>query len=98
MAANIPAAARASRRFSSRLYSAIFAIHARSAPAQKDGPAPPMTTARNSRSAAARPAHAVISAITCSLNAFRTSGRKSVTYSTFASRDTWMVEGVLITF
>src|SRR5258705_863992 len=57
-----------------------------SAPAENTLPAPAITTTRTSSSALMAAAQAVRSAIICSLNALRTSGRLSVTYSTTPSR------------
>src|SRR6476469_4575174 len=85
-AANIRAAAFASRTLSSCVYSSALAIHAMSAPAENTLPAPAITVTRTSSSALIAAAHAVNSAIICSLNALRTSGRFSVRYSTTSSR------------
>ena len=57
-------------------------IQFRSAPAQKAGPSAASTTARTSARLAASWKAAVISAITSSLKALRTSGRLSVSVST----------------
>src|SRR6267142_333425 len=57
-----------------------------SAPAENTLPVPAITVTRTSSSALMEAAHAVRSAIIASLNALRTSGRLSVTYSTTPSR------------
>src|SRR6185295_13184836 len=87
-APNMRDAAAASRMFSSSENATVFAIQLMSAPAQNDLPAPLNTTARTSGSLWIVDAHAVSSAISSSLNALRTSGRFSETYSTGPSRRT----------
>src|SRR4029077_12924262 len=78
----------ASRTFSSSENSIVFAIQVMSAPAQNDLPAPLNTAARTAGSPWIVEAHRVSSAISSSLNALRTSGRLSETYSTGPSRRT----------
>ncbi len=87
MAPNIRDIAVASRMFSGSVYSTVFAIHVTSAPAQNILPAPASTIARGRSDDDVTPsAHCVSSAMTWSLNAFRTSGRFSVRRSTGPSR------------
>jgi hypothetical protein len=70
------------------VYAIVLDIHVTSAPAQNVFPAPDRTTARNAASEAASAAQAARSRIISALNAFLTSGRFSVRYSTGPRRST----------
>src|SRR4051812_19310435 len=88
-ALKIAAIACASRRFSASEQRIVLAMYLASAPAQKTVPAPARTTARTSRRRAdldTEDAQSASSAVICSLNALRTSGRFRVRYSTAPSR------------
>src|SRR5438105_7181607 len=83
---SMSASACASARFCSQVKSAIWRIHARSAPAQNALPWPPSTIARSEASAPSVVKASPSSAITASLKALRTSGRLSQTRATPPSR------------